>query len=117
LRMSGSGYLVVGGDSFVGKGTIAALRGRGHRVLGTTRRPDSVSAERILLDFEKPETISLPGGVDYAFVIAAATNYDRCETDPMARVINVELIPRAVAALLEQGAFVTFISTNSVFGG
>jgi dTDP-4-dehydrorhamnose reductase len=29
----------------------------------------------------------------------------------------VELIPRLVASLLEQGVFVTFISTNSVFGG
>lgn len=116
--MSGSSStLVVGGDSFVGGGTVAALTARGHRVFSTTRRAETVSGNRVLLDFESPETFRVPEGVDYAFVIAAATNYDRCETDPMARVINVELVPRTVAALLDQGIFVTLISTNSVFGG
>ena len=37
--------------------------------------------------------------------------------DRLAHVINVELIPRVAASLLEQGLIVTFISTNSVFGG
>lgn len=115
--MNSSGYLVVGGDSFVGGGTVAALRARGHRVLSTTRRAETLSADRVLLDFERSESFVVPEDIDYAFVIAAATNYDRCEKDPMARVINVDLVPRTVAALLDQGVFVTFISTNSVFGG
>lgn len=113
----GNGFLVVGGDSLVGASTVRALAGRGHRVVASTRRPDALSGDRVLIDFERAETFTAPSGVDYAFVIAAATNYERCETDPMAKVINVELIPRLVASLLEQGLFVTFISTNSVFGG
>jgi dTDP-4-dehydrorhamnose reductase len=36
---------------------------------------------------------------------------------PFGPQINVELIPRLIASLLAQGLFVTFISTNSVFGG
>jgi dTDP-4-dehydrorhamnose reductase len=32
-------------------------------------------------------------------------------------VINEELTPRTITSLLDQGLFVTFISTNSVFGG
>lgn len=58
-----------------------------------------------------------PPDAGVALVIAAATNYDRCATDPMARTTNVELIPRSIGRLLEQGLHVTFISTNSVFGG
>lgn len=113
----GNGYLVVGGDSLVGASTVAALRRRGARVLASTRRAESVAGDRVFLDFENPEPFRVPEGIGYAFVIAAATNYERCERDPMARVINVELVPRTVLSLLDQGLFVTFVSTNSVFGG
>jgi dTDP-4-dehydrorhamnose reductase len=114
--MSGA-PLVVGGDSLVGGGLYRALERRGRRPLASTRRPGTVGERRVLLDFESDAPFRAPAGVDYAFVVAAATNYDRCEKDPLAKKINVELIPRAVASLLEQGVFVTFISTNSVFGG
>jgi dTDP-4-dehydrorhamnose reductase len=110
-------YLVVGGDSLVGGGAMAALKRRGHKAYASTRRRDTLGAGRVYLDFESEEPVRVPADVGYAFLIAAATNYDRCEKDPMAKVINVQLIPRTVASLLEQGLFVTFISTNSVFGG
>jgi dTDP-4-dehydrorhamnose reductase len=110
-------FLVVGGDSLVGGSAVKALRQRGHAVFETTRRTDTVGPSRVLLDFESKVPFRAPAGVSYAFLIAAATNYDRCEKDPLARVINVELIPRAIASLLEQEVFVTYISTNSVFGG
>jgi dTDP-4-dehydrorhamnose reductase len=76
-----------------------------------------LNAQQIYLDFESEAPFSVPPSVHYAFLIAAATNYERCEKDPLARRINVELIPRLVTSLLEQRLFVTFISTNSVFGG
>ena len=66
-------YLIVGGDSFVGRSTAAALVARGYRVYATTRRPEAVSEERPLFDFESPDTFVAPEGTDYAFVIAAAT--------------------------------------------
>lgn len=111
------GYLVVGGDSLVGGGLLRALERRGHRALASTRRRDTVDEKRVYLDFESDEPFRVPPGIDYVYIIAAATNYERCEKDPLAYRINVELIPRLVASLLEQGVFVTFISTNSVFGG
>ena len=112
-----NGYLVVGGDSLVGGGLFRALERRGDSALATTRRRNSLDARRVYLDFESGTEFRVPAGIDYAFVVAAATNYERCETDPLAYQINVELIPRFVISLLEQGVFVTFISTNSVFGG
>jgi dTDP-4-dehydrorhamnose reductase len=111
------GFLVVGGDSLVGGGLYRALERRGHAPLATTRRRDTVGPRRVHLDFESEEPFRVPDGIDYAFLVAAATNYERCEKDPLAYRINVELIPRAIASMLEQGVFVTFISTNSVFGG
>ncbi|MEP2472498.1 sugar nucleotide-binding protein [Roseobacter sp.] len=115
--MDKSGYLVVGGDSLVGGHVVRALKDGGATVFETTRRRDTVSDERVFLDFETPEDFSVPASVGTALVIAAATNYDFCESDPMARVINVERVPRTVAALLERGLHVLFVSTNSVFGG
>lgn len=115
--MTKPAYLVVGGDSLVGGGLLHALERRGHKAYASTRRRDSVGGQRVFLDFESEEPFRAPPDAGYAFVVAAATNYDRCEKDPLARVINVELTPKAVGGLLEQGLFVTFISTNSVFGG
>lgn len=111
------GYLVVGGDSLVGGGLLRALERRGRRALASTRRRDTVDEKRVHLDFESDEPFKVPAGIDYIYIVAAATNYERCEKDPLAYRINVELIPRVAASLLEQGVFVTFISTNSVFGG
>jgi len=115
--MRNRSYLVVGGDSLVGGELLRSLARRGHNSYASTRRRSSVDDHRIYLDFESDEAFKAPQDVGYAFIVAAATNYDRCEKDPLARKINVELIPRLIASLLEQGLFVTFISTNSVFGG
>lgn len=110
-------FLVVGGDSLVGGGVLAALKRRGHTVLASTRRHETINDSRVFLDFQSEEPFRVPPGVGYVYIIAAATNYERCENDPQAKIINVELIPRLIGSLLSQGAFVTFISTNSVFGG
>lgn len=110
-------YIVVGADSLVGGSLLKSLERRGHLAYGTTRRKEQVGPSRLFLDFEAEEPFVAPADAGYAFVVAAATNYDRCEKDPMARIINEELTPRTIAQLLAQGLFVTFISTNSVFGG
>ncbi|MEQ9144246.1 MAG: sugar nucleotide-binding protein [Parvibaculaceae bacterium] len=111
------GYLVVGGDSLVGGGVLAALHEKGLPHASTTRRRETVGKKRVFLDFRDKATFQPPANIGYAFVIAATTNYERCETDPEAHVTNVDHIPRVVVSLLRQGIFVTFISTNSVFGG
>lgn len=112
-----SAVLVVGGDGLVGRGTVDALVARGTRVYATTRKRDTLEAGRVFLDFERPAPFHAPADANTALLIAAATNYDRCATDPQARVINVEWLPRIAATLLEQGLHVIFVSTNAVFGG
>jgi len=108
---------VVGGDSLVGSGLLRALAVSRHRTFATTRRVDSLGPNRLFLDFEKYNEFTPPAEVDDVFVVAAATNYERCEREPLARKTNVELIPRFVEDQLRRGLFVHYISTNSVFGG
>lgn len=115
--MNNKAYLVVGGDSLVGNGLVRALEERGNRAYSTTRRAKTLNSKRVMLNFEKYQEFTPPTDVDFIYVVAAATNYERCEGDPLARKINVELIPRFVEDQLRRGLFVAFISTNSVFGG
>ena len=112
-----SGFLVVGGDSLVGKGLVGAFHASGHRVLATTRRRDTLNQARVYLDLEDESSFQVPPDIGYAYIVAAATSYDRCESDSSARVMNVERIPSFAADLLKRGVFVAFISTNTVFGG
>ena len=95
----GPAFLVVGGDSLVGGGLVDALNRRSHRVFASTRRRETLGAQRVHLDFEDRETFRAPPGVGYAYLIAAATNYARCEQDPLAKIINVKLIPDLAASL------------------
>jgi len=117
MTQASPSVLVVGGDSLVGGAVTRAFKEQGKQVFSTTRQRHTLDSERLFLDFEIPESLVIPEVVDSVLIIAAATNYDRCERDPQARVINVELIPRLARSLLGLGLHVTFISTNSVFGG
>lgn len=114
---SSSSILVLGGDSLVGGAVIRSLEDQGKQVYSTTRKSHTLTAHRLFCDIEHLDSLVVPSVVGSVVIIAAATNYDRCASDPKARVINVELIPRLAKALLEKGLHVTFISTNSVFGG
>lgn len=109
--------VVIGADSLVGASLIEALEHSGVEVHSTTRRRETTNSSRHYLDFADPESYRLPFQASNAFIVAAATNYQRCETDPLAQKINAEFTPELVRSLLSQGLFVTLISTNSVFGG
>lgn len=115
--MSDGGFLIVGGDSTVGTALFEALERRGHHVYATTRRTETVGGRRVFLDYEDEGPAEVPDGVRYAYIVAAATGYGRCEQDPAAYRINVDHAPHTAAVLLERGVSVTFVSTNSVFGG
>jgi len=110
--------LVVGADSFLGEKLINVLEKQHRYVVGTTRRKDTLSDNRVFLDlFEENLNFKAPQGTTYAYLLAGIVNYGKCETDPRAWEVNVDKMTRLAAQLLEQGIFVTFISTNTVFGG
>lgn len=115
--MSANKLLIVGADSLVGAAAVAALERADQPFWASTRRADTVGGARILIDFESEDRQETPPDVGAAIIIAAATDYQRCETDPQARAINVELIPEFAVTLMRRGIRTYLISTNSVFGG
>ena len=116
VRMEGQRILVVGGDSFLGKTLASTLVGGGHHVVTTTRRPEEVGDLKILLDLAVLPT-ELPSGFDHVILLAGIWNYQACETSADAWLVNVENMSKISAQFVELGSFVTFVSSNTVFGG
>jgi dTDP-4-dehydrorhamnose reductase len=110
------GVLIVGVDSLVGAATAQALRDRGTLLYGTTRRRETVSPERLLLDLGDVAAFDVPD-VDTAIICAAITPYGACETDPAAFEVNVHGPARLASKLAAAGVFVVYVSSNTVFGG
>ena len=97
-------YLVVGGDSLVGKALVKELKNNNKGFYSTTRRKDNVSNNIIYLDFHINIDVEIPKSVKYAYIVAAATNYEYCEIDPKANEVNVELIPFFIFKLLKNNS-------------
>jgi dTDP-4-dehydrorhamnose reductase len=110
-------YVVIGADSLLGTALLKKIKKNEFECYGTTRRIETISPQRFYLDFQEPKSYAIPFSDFHAFIVAAATNYERCESDPNSKKVNVDLIPQLVESLIHQGAYVTLISTNSVFGG
>jgi dTDP-4-dehydrorhamnose reductase len=110
-------FIVVGGDSFLGTSLISQFKDQEHNVVGTTRRKDALSIDKVFLDIREPDNFQISEAVDCVFIVAGVTNYGQCETDPEAWSLNVEAIPHLASRFMKAGSFVYFTSTNSVFGG
>lgn len=109
---------VVGADSRIGFALMLALEASGRATIGTTRRRHAVASTRVFLDLsDDVEGFEVPSGVDTAYLLAATTGIERCENDPTSWTVNVASATKLAARLLQQGCFVTFLSTNAVFGG
>ena len=110
--------LVFGVNSFLGTELIKVLKEQNRNVVGTTRRKSSVSDSCTYLDLSKDDlNFNIPQSVNYAYLLAGSWSYSECERDPNAWKVNVVNMARFAKQLLEQGVFVTFVSTNAVFGG
>jgi dTDP-4-dehydrorhamnose reductase len=116
--------LVVGAEGLIGKALFAALQDAGWKMLGTTRQ---VSARKDLVRYdlaESPDGILkyiklqnfLADGQVTAFLLAAATGYERCKKDPDGtRLINVDRTVELASRLMQSDVFLVFPSSSAVF--
>jgi dTDP-4-dehydrorhamnose reductase len=108
--------LVVGGDGLVGAEIVAALRGFGHAVRATSRRP---RPDALALDLAAPE-LRLLQRERYAcaFVCAGITGMQQCESAPaQSRRVNVEGTLQVMRSLAAAGTHLVFLSSGQVFDG
>ena len=111
--------LIVGTDGLIGNALMKRFRQAGRPVLGTTRRPESVNRSLVYLDLaEDMAGWRPPQPIDLAVICAGVTRLSDCESDPASTArINVHQVSRLAKALVEQGSFVVYPSSNLVFDG
>ena len=111
--------LIVGGDSEIGAATARAMQARGLAVAATTRRRESVTPDRPLLDLAAPlDDWEPPPGTKAVCLCAAVARLAACADDPQGSAhINVVQTLALVEKLLARDIAVLFLSTDKVFNG
>jgi dTDP-4-dehydrorhamnose reductase len=109
-------FLLVGGDSEIGRAAAAHL---GARALATTRRPQRDGDARLSLDLAGDLSAwEPPAGVTSACILAAVARLGQCECEPAASArVNVTGTLALAERLIARGVHVLFISTDKVFDG
>ena len=109
--------LVVGGDSLVGSELQVHCRKLGWTVDTTSRRTETAGA--VFLDLGDPDFTPLQHGkYDVAFVCAAVTSMQVCQSDPaQSRRINVDNTLDLMHRLADRGTHLVFLSSSQVFDG
>ena len=118
--MKGKGVsLVVGADGLIGRALADHLARAGETVMETTRRLDTISERRVLLDLtESVSDWRPPGQVSVAYLCAAATSLDHCRRNPtQSATVNVHNSVALAKTLVASDMFVIFPSTNLVYDG
>ena len=117
--MTSKMVLLVGGDSEIGAATAGLLRGQGAPVVTTTRRPERLADNVMLLDLSQPlGAWEPPAGVEAACIFAAIARLAVCADDPEGSArINVDQTLALTERLVTRGIYVLFLSTNQVFDG
>jgi len=116
--LQNSKVLIVGSDGLVGASLFSSLVQIGVLVTPTTRRQictDDIEYFDLLI--HEPDSL-LKFKPDIVFITAAVTNISFCEQHPdLSSRINVTSTVELAKVMLSYGAFVIFISSNTVFNG
>jgi dTDP-4-dehydrorhamnose reductase len=108
--------LIIGVDGAIGGALAAALRARGHHVVGTTRKRANVCLpDTMFVDLASDDLAPLPAA-DATVICAAMARFEECRNQPkLAHRVNVER-PVAIAdQQLPRGGHVLLLSTSAVF--
>jgi len=116
VEMTTKCILIVGGDSFLGKTLTTHLFALGHSVTTTTRQKEQVGPNKIYVDLAQLPN-QIPVGFDVCILLAGIWNYQECESSPLAWTVNVDNMQLFAGQLLKSNSHVTFVSSNTVFGG
>ena len=98
----------------IGRALVLQAEGSGLPCVATSRKP---GASHFLDLNASPDTWSLPVNVETAILCAAVTGLATCENDRVhTRAVNVTATIALANRLASQGAKISFLSSNQVFG-
>ena len=107
--------LIVGGDSRLSQTLKPLLHSAGWDVTSTTRRTTPADGD-VFLSFDDIEAFEIPQHITHAAIVGGVVDYKICDNQyDYAHTINCKNIPALAGRLLEAGAFVCYLSTNTVF--
>lgn len=112
--------LVVGANSSIGSSLVNYYYHLPVNVITTTRRSDFVNNNSIYFDLKTNNDISITDykSIRTAFICAAITSIEQCESNPEGTFqINVVNTVALAKKLIDIGIFVVFLSSNAVFSG
>jgi len=112
-------YLIIGGDSIIGKALSVFWEEKNIPYCSSTRRREKVNLKRPYIDlasgnWHELETIRY----DAVVFCAASTKLAECEVSPeTSRAINVDATVALARLLALRGSYLLLLSTNQVFDG
>jgi dTDP-4-dehydrorhamnose reductase len=119
MRQFGGEWLVIGADGLIGRALVGHLEYAGKSLLETTRRHDTISEKRLILDLEE-DILDWrpPSQVSVAYLCAAVSSLESCRKNPaQSERVNVHNTVTLANTLVASGTFVIFPSTNLVYDG
>ncbi len=111
--------LIIGSDSVVGGALLKIMKKAGQPAIGTTRRPEQTDDSRLYLDLTD-DVVNWPSLSPKSVVVVCAgiTRVGACKRDPAgSRHVNVHGVMGLMRKLLDNGAFVIYLSSDHVFEG
>jgi len=111
--------LVTGADGMLGSALCPALRRRGHEVIPTDLRPVATSTQPLdICNGPAVEQLIKTAAPDIVLHLAAETDVDRCEQEPVhAYAVNAVGTEHVVRACRAMGTRLLYMSTAAVFDG
>ena len=112
-------YLIIGGDSIIGKALSAFWEEKKIPYCASTRHSEQVNQKRPYIDLASLIWRQLQTGqYDAVVFCAAATKLSDCEEHPeKTRFINVDATVALSRLMGLRGSYLLFLSTNQVFDG
>jgi dTDP-4-dehydrorhamnose reductase len=112
-------YLIVGGDSTIGRALSTFWNNNGVHHFTTTRKLETVAVHRPFVDLASKNWSHLEG-LHFSAVVfcAASTNLSTCENYPQDTArINVEGTTKLASYLSDRATYLLLLSSNQVFDG
>ena len=118
MKNSKNKYLILGGDSNLGKTIKNYFKKNNINFISTTRNKKKISKYNIFFDFEQSKNFIIPEKISTVYFCASITSIENCEKEKKkTKDINVNKTCDLIKIFLKKNIYVVYFSTNLIFSG